>query len=85
MFVEKDKVKIMVSIPGFRIEGEAHIMNGIRFSDFLNEAKVDFVPLTNVDIFDWKGDFLYRSKFIAIHKDKIIWTTYVDELTSKQE
>lgn len=80
MFVEKDKVRILISIPGYRIEGDAHIMNGIRFSDFLNESKVDFVPMTNVDIFDWKGEFLYKAKFLAINKEKIAWTTYVDEL-----
>lgn len=83
MFVEKSQVRIIVSLSGFRVEGDAHIMNGIRFSDFLNESKVNFVPLTNVEVFDWKGEFLYRTKFLAVNKEQISWTTYVDELTKK--
>jgi len=84
MFVEKAKIRIVISIPGFKIEGEAHIMNGIRFSDFLNETKVNFVPLTNVEVYDWKGEFLYKTKFLAINKEKIAWTTYKEELSNEK-
>lgn len=84
MFVEKAKIRIVISIPGFKIEGEAHILNGIRFSDFLNETKVNFVPLTNVEIYDWKGEFLYKAKFLALNKEKIAWTTYKEELSEEK-
>lgn len=67
------KSKIVISMPGYRIEGHISLPEGLRCSDFLNSERNEFISLTEVKIYDWQGQFLEDKDFIAVNKEKISW------------
>ncbi len=67
------KSKIVISMPGYRIEGYISLPEGLRCSDFLNSERNEFISLTEVKIYDWQGQFLEDKDFIAVNKEKISW------------
>jgi len=69
------KQKIVLSMPGYRIEGCISLPEGVRCSDFFNSEKNSFVALTEAKIYDWQGNFLEDKDFIAINKEKVSWVS----------
>lgn len=70
------KTKIAISMQGLRIEGYISVPEGLRPSDFLNDEE-QFVSVTEVKIYDWKGDFLEDKEYMAVNKDRISWIAQV--------
>jgi uncharacterized protein involved in tolerance to divalent cations len=67
------RVKAVMSMPGFRIEGYISVPEGVRASDFLNEQEHAFVSVVEARIYDWKGDFIEDKEFMAVNKERISW------------
>jgi len=66
-----EKIKVAMSMPGYRVEGFIFVLEGQRASDFLNDQDKLFIAVTEAKIYDWKGDFLEDKDFIAVNKDRI--------------
>ena len=64
-------VKVVLSMPGFRVEGLISVPEGQRPSDYLNDQDKLFIAITDAKIYDWKGEFLEEKDFIAINKERI--------------
>ncbi|HEC70088.1 MAG TPA: hypothetical protein ENI31_07390 [Candidatus Omnitrophica bacterium] len=69
------KQRVVLSMPGYRIEGYISLPEGVRCSDFLNSERNSFVSLTEVKIYDWQGNFLEDKDFIAANKKRISWVS----------
>ncbi len=67
------KVKVIVSMPGYRIEGMIHVWEGERITDFLNSQKKTFIALTDAKVYDWQGEFIEDKKFMSVNRNRIAW------------
>ncbi len=73
--------KVVISTPGYKIEGILVISAGVRLSDYLNNRERPFIPVIKTKMYDWKGEFLEESDFLSINKERIIW---IKENTGKE-
>lgn len=72
MYATKDKVRIMVIVGRFRIEGDIHILVGSRLTDALNSKAKDFFAITNARIRGLENEtVLYEPAYIAVNRDSI--------------
>jgi hypothetical protein len=67
------RVKVAMSMPGYRVEGLISVPEGQRPSDFLNTQRYKFIALTEAKVYDWQGEFLEDKEFLAINKERISW------------
>jgi len=67
------RVKTVMSMQGFRIEGYISVPEGVRASDFLNEQTQSFISVIDAKVYDWKGDFIEDKEFMAVNKERISW------------
>ncbi|MBN2120359.1 MAG: hypothetical protein JW734_04835 [Candidatus Omnitrophica bacterium] len=67
------RVKVAISMPGYRIEGFISVPEGQRPSDFLNARRFRFVAITDSKVYDWQGEFLEDKDFLAVNKERISW------------
>ena len=72
-----DKVRVIISMPSYRLEAFMSVVQGLRPLDFLNTESQQFVALTEVKVYDWKGEFIEDKEFMAVNKEKISWITEV--------
>jgi hypothetical protein len=65
---EKIKVRIFTATH-HRIDGEVVILEGYRgrLSDVLNDGRI-FLPISNAEVYDEKGDLVSQSPFVSINK-----------------
>jgi hypothetical protein len=71
-YVSKNAVSAIIQTSTHRIIGKIFIRVGERVSDELNESD-KFLAVTDASIFDSAGDLLYKSEFITVNRDHIIW------------
>lgn len=72
-YVSKDPVPIVAQTTTNRISGMLHVSHGTRLKDELNDQG-HFVAITDAAVFDRTGKIEeYRSAFLALHRDSIIW------------
>jgi hypothetical protein len=77
--VSKDAFPVLVQTLTHRIRGNFHVHPGKRFKDEINTAE-KFNAITDARVFDHSGKELYRTKFLALNQDQIIWIIPEDEL-----
>lgn len=79
-YVSKDPVQIVAQTATNRISGMLHVSRGTRLKDELN-GQGYFVAITDAAVFDKRGEIEeYRSSFLALHRDSIIWLIPQTEL-----
>ena len=67
------KTKVVISMPGYRLEGILSVTEGVRPSDFINSHEQLFISLTDCKVYDWQGKFLEDKDFIVVNKERISW------------
>jgi len=68
----KEKFDIVVITNSMRMTGKMHVIPGGRLTDEINKER-DFLPLTDVTIYDVSGENAISSlDFIAINKNLIL-------------
>lgn len=82
--VFKDSVTATIQTARCRIHGKVYINRGNRLIDDLNKSD-DFLAITNAVIFNDNGEILYKSDFITINRDHIIWLLPHEEDESQQD
>jgi hypothetical protein len=71
--ISKDGIKVVVQTKTNHIKGTIYKYKDNRLSDALNQAD-RFITLTDVTIFDKKGEKIISEKqFMAINLNEIIW------------
>ena len=71
--MEKTKNEVVIFTKNFKIEGEIHILEGERITDFMCALdKKQFIPVTNASIYKFDGlSYLYKAKYLSLNKDDI--------------
>jgi hypothetical protein len=78
--VEKRAVPVVVQTLQHTIQGEIFILPEDRLIDDLNGSG-HFLAITGAVVFSLAGEELYRSSFLALNRDHIVWTMPTQELT----
>jgi hypothetical protein len=77
--ITKDNIDVIIQTITQKIRGELHVQLDLRLLDEINESN-RFLALTNVEILDVDEKILYKTKFLAINTDQIIWILPVNEI-----
>jgi hypothetical protein len=76
--ISKDVVHATIQTLTVHIRGCIHVRPGERFKDELNNSD-QFIAVTDASVFNARGDQLYRTDFLAVNRDLIIWVGPEDE------
>jgi hypothetical protein len=71
-YISKNAVSAIIQTVTHRITGKIFVRVGERIRDELNQA-VQFLAVTDAVIYDLQGDISYKSDFITVNRDHIIW------------
>ena len=83
-YVSKDPVQVIVQTTTNRIIGNFHVRKGSRVKDELNDQR-HFLAITDAMVFDRSGEVEeYRSAFLALHRDSIIWLIQQSEIQPQE-
>jgi hypothetical protein len=72
--IAKEAVSAKIQTSTHFIEGEIHVRPGTRVKDEL-DVNEPFLAVTNARVYQSSGELLFETKFIAIHRDQIVWVT----------
>ena len=76
--ISKEVVQTDIQTVTHRIRGCIHVRKGDRLSDEINQPNL-FLPVTNAEVYTPEGDILYRSKFLALNRNHIVWLMPVEQ------
>jgi hypothetical protein len=82
--ISKESVPVVIETPTSRIHGFIHIRPGERLKDEINQAE-PFFAVTEATVFDMKGKEIYRSDFMAISREHIVWMLPEDQLIHHED
>ena len=77
--ITKKPIPVVVQTTAQRIQGKLHITPTDRIMDVLNSSD-QYLAMTDVIIYDERGEILYKSKFLSLNRDLIIWLIPADEI-----
>ncbi len=72
--ISKDTVKARIQTTAQIIEGDVHVRRDCRLKDELDNGE-PFLAVTDAQIFNANGEELFRTRFIAVRRDQIVWIT----------
>jgi hypothetical protein len=82
--VHKKAVKAKIQTVSHYIEGEVYIRPDNRLKDEL-DLDEPFLAVTNACIFKSNHKLFFRTKFIGIRREQIIWVTTMDDIINEGE
>ena len=69
MYTPKDKIRCVMVVEGWRIEGDVHVVSGSRLTDALNSRSKDYIAVTDAVVSDVStGQELYRPAYVAVNR-----------------
>jgi hypothetical protein len=77
--ISKEMVPVILQSTVNRIHGFIYVRSGDRLKDELNRLE-QFLAITNAEVFSINGELLYRSSFITLNRDQIVWIIPANEL-----
>ncbi len=77
--ITKDQREVIIQTTTQKIRGFFYVRMDLRLLDELNESN-HFLALTDVEILDVNEKVIYKSNFLAVNTDQIIWILPVDEM-----
>lgn len=72
--VSKEAVSARIQTTTHYMEGEIHVRPGSRMKDEL-DTQEPFLAVTNAKVFKPNGDLAFKTKFIAVRRELIVWLT----------
>jgi hypothetical protein len=79
-FISKKTVPATVQTLTHRIHGEIHVRPSERLKDELNRSE-KFLAITNAVVFDTRGQEIYRSEFLTLNREHIVWLIPDEDLS----
>lgn len=77
--VVKKAMDARIQTTSHLIEGEIHVRSDYRLKDEL-DIDEPFLAVTNACVFNANKEVLFRTKFIAIRRDQVVWITTMEEI-----
>ncbi|MBN1536813.1 MAG: hypothetical protein JW908_08790 [Anaerolineales bacterium] len=78
--VTKETLYAFIQTSDCQIQGWVYIRPDQRLKDEMNEQE-QFFAVTDAQVFDHAGNMKYKTKFILVNRDQVIWIIPKDELT----
>ncbi len=76
--ISKEVIRTDIQTVTHHIRGNIHVRKGDRLSDEINQPNL-FLPVTSAEIYSPEGDILYRSNFLALNREHIVWLMPVEQ------
>jgi hypothetical protein len=81
--VTKTPIDVILQTPSHQIHGKLHVRPNGRLKDELTSSEA-FLAITDAAVYDTGGKLVYRTHFIALHRDHINWIIPIDELIDNE-
>lgn len=78
--VSKEPILVVIQTGQVIVRGLIHVRPDTRLKDELNNLRERFVAVTDASVTNLHGEELYRSNFLVLNIDQIIWITPQDQL-----
>jgi len=78
--VSKEPILVVVQTAQNIIHGQMHVRPDTRLKDELNNLRERFVAVTDATVHTLQGDEIYRSSFLVLNVDHIVWITPQEQL-----
>ncbi|MEJ5313952.1 MULTISPECIES: hypothetical protein [Anaerolinea] len=79
--ISKKPVPVIVQTTQHTIRGTLHVRPSERIIDELN-ASIQFIAITEANVLDPQGNLLYKSNFLTLNKEHVIWIIPDEEIQS---
>ncbi len=79
--ISKKPVPVIVQTTQHTIRGILHVRPSERIIDELN-ASIQFIAITEANVLDPQGNLLYKSNFLTLNKEHVIWIIPDEEIQS---
>jgi hypothetical protein len=83
-YVSKKPTSVFIQTIHHRLHGDVHVGLGKRLTDEL-DGGLQFLPVTNVCVYNDNGEILYRTHFLLINRDQLIWILPDEDLIQDDE
>ena len=71
--VHKERVSSLIQTVTNLVHGDIFLRPDQRVKDELNNNQEKFIAVTEAEIYDAEGKVIYRSAFLTLNKDHVIW------------
>jgi hypothetical protein len=69
LYTSKNKVRCVLAVSNWRVEGDIHVLQGSRLTDSMNSKAKDFIAVTDAVVYDvGTGRELFRPPYIAVNQ-----------------
>jgi hypothetical protein len=82
--ISKEAVPVIVQTLTHRLQGNFYVRQGERIKDELALSE-QFVAVTDAVVFQANGEELYRTAFMAVNRDHIVWLIPAAEISPEPE
>jgi hypothetical protein len=82
--VSKDAVQATIQTVTNRVHGSVYVRPGVRIKDELTQAD-KFIAVTDATVYDTQNKELYRTCFLVVNRDHIIWLIPDEDLVNEQD
>jgi hypothetical protein len=62
-----------------QIRGNIYVREWERVKHMMDNLQEKFLAITDVEVFNLKGELVHRCKFIALNKESIVWLEPYEE------
>lgn len=80
--ISKDQREVIIQTTAQKISGNIYVQVDQRLIDDLN-ASNNFLVVTDVKIYNENENVIYKSEFLAINVDQIVWILPAEEMVEK--
>jgi hypothetical protein len=80
--ISKEAVPVIIQTVTHSVRGNIHIRPSERLKDEINQAE-PFFAVTEASICDLAGREVYRTDFLVVYREHIVWMLPVDQLKSQ--
>jgi hypothetical protein len=80
-FVSKHPVQVIIQSAQNMIRGTIHVRPDMRVKDELNTTDA-FIAVTDAVVYNTLNEEIYRSAFMVINTDQIVWVIPEEDLTA---
>lgn len=72
MYTSKDKLRCVMVVGAWKVEGDIHLLAGSRLTDALNSKSKDFMAVTDAIVSDVAGGHeISRAAFVAVNRENV--------------
>lgn len=80
MYATKDRIRVVIVMAAYRVEGDIHVLSGSRLTDALNSKAKDFFALTDAKVYSVTGEVpVYEPSYLAVNRDAIACMFPIEE------